>query len=665
MEHTFIPQLYGVIKNPNRRLIPENKAFDALNVEFSEGKFMRRKGYAAMGTNLPLSGPVTAISWFEDLGTSNLYLYLFTTRDSYYYNTTYDKWYYLTKQYNTGTVYGSGTSLTGVGTTWDNTNWSKIGVYEIKFGTNDANVESITKTGNTNTSTSITGLSNVTDLFVGMTITGTDIPTGTTVASIASASSITISQAATGTHSGITFTFGLNTWYTVNTVTGATAITLDDTMPTISVTYAVKYILRLCWSGDIDDRHSVCQPIDGDLKKIMVTNGVDDIQYTTGTNPFQNVGGTPNKAKYIAYFGSVTQERVYSAWTIDTGVNQPQTIEMAEIGNIDDWSSGTYYDLYNSMDQITGIKQLSDNIVIYKENSISLAHPNDNDIDPLSVRQNISTVGTPAIDTVIDYGRYHIFMGNDFKVYLFDGINMQDISQEIYLDLVSKINMGKVNRSIALDLRFDNLYCLAIPTENDYPDRMYVLNINEKTWSIWGFKHLITAFGSYKVDASYTWQLLYNTGMTWKDLYDAGLTWNDLTVVSGNKYYLIGDSEGNVYTYGGSSNDDNGYEISSTLETRDYSFNELKHAKKIMEIIVGCEPGTGTIQVACSTDFGATWSDWITIVFSGTTDYVERVGNLIRVGKQMRFKFRNVSGSYYEIESILAGWEPYGITVGR
>ena len=75
--------------------------------------------------------------------------------------------------------------------------------------------------------------------------------------------------------------------------------------------------------------------------------------------------------------------------------------------------------------------------------------------------------------------------------------------------------------------------------------------------------------------------------------------------------------------------------------------------------------GAGTIQIAMSTDFGTTWSDWVTLAMVGTDDYVESVANFMRTGKQVRYKFRNVSGCYHELESLAAGWIEYGVPLGR
>jgi hypothetical protein len=92
-----------------------------------------------------------------------------------------------------------------------------------------------TTTGNTNTNTTLNGLADdLRNLVVGATVTGVDIPTSpaTTVASVGSSSSLTLSQAATGSHSGNTYTFapgvGNGTGaFVVATVISANSYTFD------------------------------------------------------------------------------------------------------------------------------------------------------------------------------------------------------------------------------------------------------------------------------------------------------------------------------------------------------------------------------------------------------------------------------------------------------
>lgn len=69
-----------------------------------------------------------------------------------------------------------------------------------------------TFTGNTNSTKTISGLSSIAGLIVGQSITGTDIPTNTTIESIIDSATITISNIATGTHTGSAFTIGAGSW---------------------------------------------------------------------------------------------------------------------------------------------------------------------------------------------------------------------------------------------------------------------------------------------------------------------------------------------------------------------------------------------------------------------------------------------------------------------
>ncbi len=65
----------------------------------------------------------------------------------------------------------------------------------------------LTKTGDTNTNITLTNMSSVTGIEIGQTVTGVNIPAGTTVAGVGT-TTVTLSQAATGSTAGSTFTFG-------------------------------------------------------------------------------------------------------------------------------------------------------------------------------------------------------------------------------------------------------------------------------------------------------------------------------------------------------------------------------------------------------------------------------------------------------------------------
>lgn len=663
--YTPIPLLYGLVKTPHGRLIPDNKVVDAQNVIFKDGKVERRKGYTELGDNLPLNGAVTAFTWYEQLGTANSYALCFTTRDSYKYNSSTGNWDFITKKYiaGTATCAGSTDAVTGTDTTWS-TDWP-ASTYQIKFCTQDVNTSTVAVTGDLTSGSAVVTDTNTSSLYAGLSVTGTGIPAGTTIDSIDSGTQFTMDANATATSGDEDITATLDDWYTVTSFDSTTGLTLSENGP--DTNGAKNYVIRMCWSGDIDDRHSIAMPIEsGGDRVVVIANGVDDIQKWDGADECEDLGGSPNNCKYLAFFGSTSGEQLYLGWTIDSGTNQPQTIELSAAGDPEDYTDGLYYDLLDNNYEIVGFSNLHSRLFIWKESSISEGRPSGSATDPLDVYQNkVSDMGTPAISTVDSHSKYCLFLGKDKQVYFYDGINIQKASGEIEYELASNISTTNMSRSFVLSLLEDGLYVLFTPTVEDYPDTAYVYNYNENTWTIWKLANQMTA-GSYMYKStSTTWADLVSAGTTWADLISSGTTWNDLYGSTGNKVYVLGDKDGYVYEWGGTATTDNGTNISAYIKTKDYPLNDTKHAFQLLDVVMGMEQGTGDVQISASVNFGGEWSSWVDLSLVGSTTYKEEVANFIMRGKQVRFWIRNSSGSYFKIESIVAGWRDGGLTLGR
>ncbi len=83
-----------------------------------------------------------------------------------------------------------------------------------------------TGTSTTINSTAITGVTSTSNLFVGMAISGTNIPAGSVITAITSPTTLTISEAATATTAGtVALTFGSNSLNMVNgTINAGTSL---------------------------------------------------------------------------------------------------------------------------------------------------------------------------------------------------------------------------------------------------------------------------------------------------------------------------------------------------------------------------------------------------------------------------------------------------------
>ena len=115
-----------------------------------------------------------------------------------------------------------------------------------EFGVKQLNTTVLSLTGNTTlNSSSITNLSSTSNLFVGMTVSGTYIPIGSMITIINSSSSIAISQNATSTQVGSTLVFASNpvdfSSLTQYTTPNSRMFTLEDGITSVAA-YNIKYV---------------------------------------------------------------------------------------------------------------------------------------------------------------------------------------------------------------------------------------------------------------------------------------------------------------------------------------------------------------------------------------------------------------------------------------
>ena len=219
----------------------------------------------------------------------------------------------------------------------------------------------------------------------------------------------------------------------------------------------------------------------------------------------------PNKAKFIEWFGSIGYEHVIIGNTIDTGVNNKQTLEFSAASEIDVWGiagESFYVDLINTNDPVVGIRRLGTRLYVYKENSITELWPiegggNSNAFD---YNENKIEKGTPSIRTVVTFTNFHIFFGWD-NVYINNGITATPIGDAIINDLNSGINRPYINRCFAVPLYNKNLYCLFVPYGSDaeYCNRVYVYNYIENHWTIWQLTNEMTCSGAFHQAKAPTW----------------------------------------------------------------------------------------------------------------------------------------------------------------
>lgn len=500
--------------------------------------------------------------------------------------------------------------------------------------------------------------------------------TGTVSASGSSVTGSGTSWSSVGIVSGDKIGFGttnpnnITTWYTVATVNSNTSITLTEILGSSIPSGTLYVIRRLLKTGDID--WCIATKTDG-TRYLIITTG-DIPLYWNGSGYFNYITAA-NKAKYCGYFGSTSGEHLLLGDTIDTGVRQPNTIEMSDIGNPLSWNSGDYIDLYDTNDGIKGFKKIRDMIAVYKAHSISLLAPSFTS-DIYNVRQNVvNDIGTVSIKTVGDFGNYHIFMSLN-NVHVFDGANIKNIGDEIKNTLFSQLNYDYIHRAFAFTDTVNNLYMLFVPTGRSMnPDVCYVYDLYCEAWTRFEFAHTITAAGDVYMPYEISWedmQNLYNQygTHTWDWLKENSVSWLSL---QGGAYYrmqMFGDSDGNIYRWDTSARNDNGLPIRAYIETKDYSLNEPYKLATVgdVRLYLAHQPIinniTPILRVRGSMNYGSEWSEEKTVdmVHPQGIRILDRTVSFALRGNYLRLKFANTNnGDMFTIEGIAVTFNDAGV----
>jgi hypothetical protein len=133
--------------------------------------------------------------------------------------------------------------------------------------------------------------------------------------------------------------------------------------------------------------------------------------------------------------------------TLDpSGLSPPQVanrLQWSAQGAYNDWSiqnpdgvgnyHGGFLDLYDgTVEAITGMKVLNDRLVVYRNSSIVDMNATGDPTNPFLPENRVFGIGCLLPWSLASLGQFHIFVGNDFNVYSWDGSNLDPIGSPIH-----------------------------------------------------------------------------------------------------------------------------------------------------------------------------------------------------------------------------------------
>ena len=146
------------------------------------------------------------------------------------------------------------------------------------------------------------------------------------------------------------------------------------------------------------------------------------------------------------------------------------------------------------------------------------------------------------------------------------------------------------------------------------------------------------------------------------------MRWEDLILYEDDERHILGDVDGNIYEVSDRYFEDAGTPFSALFITKDFALSgDPKQNFKLVETVIGIcdehfdeeDQAVHSFAISASLDFGRNWTAEIIVNIESEeldehsgTNYVEQIVNWIERGRQVRFKIRNINGSYFRIESL-------------
>jgi hypothetical protein len=351
-------------------------------------------------------------------------------------------------------------------------------------------------------------------------------------------------------------------------ITYGTSIVQYD--PNLGTTTTITNSLNgngLRFSGALDSPHDKLYLVNG--------NSTDGLMSWDGTN-LQKIVGAPN-GKYLLYY----KNHLYMAGD----PNAPYRLYMSDQGDPTTWPVLNYIDFPDGMGGITGLAQLGDSIVVFKEQGVFIlkgSDPSNYTVVTTFAGQN----GAVSHWSIVRIPNGLLYLARD-GVWLFDGKKFELISDKIQ-GSVNNWNQQQLQNAVAFE--YDHKYWLSVPEGTGEVPNNY----------------------TYVFNYLYGWWTRYNIPMQSCAVFTAP-----------NPTPYFADTLGNLFQ-ADTGDSDNGAPIDAYLVTKNYDFGSPAHLKAFKQIFVFAlaEPGNYNLTLTFIEDFGLnTKTITMPLAYSQPTDW--------------------------------------------
>jgi hypothetical protein len=347
----------------------------------------------------------------------------------------------------------------------------------------------------------------------------------------------------------------------------------------------------------------------------VIGNGVDENRKWTGTGNISTMAGSPPKTKYF----EVYKNYLVNLYTVESGTSYPRRVRFSALGNGESYPATYFIDFHKTTDAITGGKALRDQLVVYKEKSISIVNYVGGSLIWNTKENYIEGRGAlshKAIQRWSKGSELHYFIGSDFEIYDFDGISARALSSNIK-DKLLAVHPGYTKYATSVKSQEYDKILWAFPGSGK--EGCYDLLVYDVKLGSWWIKEnypvRISSLAIARRGASVSWDNLEYS--SW-DTFNVAGGWDAIGTSQEQPFVILGCGDGYArYLVAGE--DDDGNNIASHFT---YPFDNLtgddEQMKMLKKIFIETPGGlSGTIRIRIFKDDNDT--DPVALDDSGNT----------------------------------------------
>lgn len=618
------------------------------NMLLEPNMIKKRLGYSQLGSNLPLTGTGMKLHQYVD-ARGNVHLLAMTTTHAYEYDTTAGTWILITPSKVLDACESGWTAGTNV-TNADSTTHVQ-GTYSQSFTLTAARAD-----GDKLGYTDFTAVDVSAKTYVGFWIRAS-------AALAASALEVVVCEAANGAKTG-TYVESLSTALAADTWTFVClAKTLTSCNAVISIGLYANATLANGLVIYLDDVRGF-KPFGTSASKRWSCDTVTDLNYFTGnggsalvlTNQvddlyyYEGDSGDVFATLVHGYTSFATCDVVAEFWNhlllgnFTTSARASRSIACADIGDIDDWTTGTsnLFYLTDSIGQIRDIVKLGADAVIYSDYSVTICRYRGGDIvfvfPTLIYHTGIfSPKAAWGTETV------HYFLGSDLRVHKYaNGAHLFNIGRPIEASLFAEADVSKKAQMLSgYDAGRDRLYFAFPKASQDYSKNAYVLNrrYENEPWEYYEFADSMCSFALFENPAS-AW---YCDDAAWTDIYcdEIDMYCDDSYGQAGYPMTVFLSDDGYVFKLDAYSGMDDASNIECEYQTQDLTIDKEEHFGRWEKFGFTARSDiiSGTVSVFYSGDGSEAWTEFDESPVTLTNAWHTSRLAMDATSRKMRFRF--------------------------